>query len=188
MKGIQIVIVIFLLGSISVAQAQTHQLVVLKRDRILARFYEGDMMRFAIYPEKKFRYDRIVAFTDTTIITTQDTILYYTLSKIDLRNKLDGGLNLKVIGTTLITAGIILPLGDWINVDLIQNDDYSFDRGIGTTSAVLIGTGAAMIALNKSHITLYGRKKVKIVDKNSLLYKEQFVPDKGYISPYIPRN
>jgi hypothetical protein len=160
-----------------VSEAQK-QVVVMKKDRVIQRYNQGDFIRYSISKPKNFKYDQIVELTDTTIITRNDTIPYYKVKLIDTQGELQSGITLRKIGYFSITAGVILPLADLINVELVQDQEssYSLDRGVGITSAALITTGAALLLIKKPYLKLQFKNRLMIVRQDSPLYKAITLP------------
>lgn len=160
-----------------VADAQK-QVVVMKKDRVIQRYNQGDFIRYSTGKPKNFKYDQIVELTDTTIITRNDTIPYYKVKLIDTQGELQSGITLRKIGYFSIVAGVILPLADLINVELVQDHEssYSLDRGVGITSAALITTGAALLLIKKPYLKLQFKNRLMIVRHDSPLYKEITLP------------
>jgi hypothetical protein len=160
------------------------QVVVMKKDRVIQRYNPGDFIRYSTGKPKNFKYDQIVELTDTTIITRNDTIPYYKVKLIDTQGELQSGITLRKIGYFSIAAGVILPLADLINVELVQNQEssYSLDRGVGITSATLITTGAALLLITRPYMKLQFKNRLKIVRHDSPLYKAITLPPPNAVS------
>jgi hypothetical protein len=154
------------------------QVVIMKKDRVIQRYNPGDFIRYSTGKPKNFKYDQIVELTDTTIITRNDTIPYYKVKLIDTQGELQSGITLRKIGYFSIAAGIILPLADLINVELVQDQpsSYSLDRGVGITSSTLIATGAALLLIKKPYLKLQFKNRLMIVRHDSPLYKAITLP------------
>jgi hypothetical protein len=160
------------------------QVVVMKKDRVIQRYNPGDFIRYSTGKPKNFKYDQIVELTDTTIITRNDTIPYYKVKLIDTQGELQSGITLRKIGYFSIADGVILPLADLINVELVQNQEssYSLDRGVGITSATLITTGAALLLITRPYMKLQFKNRLKIVRHDSPLYKAITLPPPNAVS------
>jgi hypothetical protein len=160
------------------------QVVVMKKDRVIQRYNPGDFIRYSTGKPKNFKYDQIVELTDTTIITRNDTIPYYKVKLIDTQGELQSGITLRKIGYFSIAAGVILPLADLINVELVQNQEssYSLDRGVGITSATLITAGAALLLITRPYMKLQFKNRLKIVRHDSPLYKAITLPPPNAVS------
>ncbi|HYG19104.1 MAG TPA: hypothetical protein VD816_09240 [Ohtaekwangia sp.] len=150
------------------------QVLVMKHERVIKRYNTGDPFSYSIGSPKNFQRDRIVGITDSTIITRSDTISSHTIKFIHPGEM--EGVTLRRIGLFAIAAGIVLPLADWINVSVVQDESYSFDRGVGITSAALITGGAAILIFKKPYIRIRRMKRVMIVDRDSPLYEPVTLP------------
>jgi hypothetical protein len=154
-----------LLSTLCVAQ---QQVVVTRRQHVVKRFETGDLIRYSMGKRNQFRHERIVELTDTTIITNNDTLLYYQIMLVDLEET--SKITLREIGFNMMAAGLLLPLADMINVGVIQDEKYEFNRGIGLSAATLFTAGALMYILDKPYLKLGYRNKLKIVDRDSPLF------------------
>lgn len=180
MKKLLVLFFALLIGMIAHAQ---QQVVVMKKDRVIHRYNVGDFLRYSTGKKKDFRRDQIVELTDTTIITRNDTIPYYKIRLIDMHQEAQSGVTLRQIGYYSIAAGVLLPLADLINVGLVQDKSYSFDRGVGITSGALIATGAVLLLISKPYMKVQFNKRVMIVGYDSPLYKSPLPLRKAFSDP-----
>lgn len=180
MKKLFVLFFALLTGMVSNAQ---QQVVLMKKDRVIHRYNVGDFMRYSTGRKKDFKRDQIVELTDTTIITRNDTIPYYKVRLIDIHQEAQSGVTLRRIGYYSIAAGVVLPLADLINVGLVQDKSYSFDRGVGITSAALITTGTALLLITKPYMKVQFNKRLIIVGYDSPLYKSPLPLRKAFDDP-----
>lgn len=184
MRFVLAVILCLLLATSALAQ---YQVVVMKKANVVRRFSTGDMIRYSMSTKKHFKRDRIVAITDTTIVTSQDTLLTHKIALIDIESDIPpSGITLETMGVYCIAAGIILPLGDLINVAVVQDQKYEMDSGVAITSASLIGVGALLVIVDKPYIKLRMTNRIMIVGYDSPLYKRSRTPAPNQFS--IPGN
>lgn len=144
------------------------QLVVIRKQNVVKRFETGDLLRYSLSDRKHFRMERIIEFTDTTIITTNDTVPYYKVMLVDIGPQ--HKITIREIGFNAMAAGILLPLADMINVSVVQDEKYEFSSGVGLTSATLITAGVLMYILDTPYFKLGHRNKMKIVGRDSPLF------------------
>jgi hypothetical protein len=93
----------------------------------------------------------IKLITDTSFITATDTIMLSEIKRVDGRTTYDFT---RSLGIKMMTAGIILQFGDYVNVTLVQNQSYSFSPAITMLSAGMIVTGFLVHRVRKPCITL----------------------------------
>jgi hypothetical protein len=171
MKKLSLITVVLLLTASS-SYAQLRQVVVMKKQNVVRRFNTGDFIRYSLSNRKHFVREKIVELTDTTIITTQDTIAYHRIAMVDIESDAPpSGITLEKIGMYSIAAGIILPLSDLINVTVVQNEKYEPDSGVIITSATLVAVGAMLMIVDKPYIKLRMTNRLRIVDRDSPLFK-----------------
>ena len=180
------VIVLLLLCLISqTAIGQSRQLIVLKNEQILARYQAGDIIYFAGANHKEIQVQRILDFNDTLIMMSEDSIVYYKIKKLDLRERKKTTF-LQKLGATMMLAGVVLPAAEIVNTGLVQKDDVSISRGVTTTSFTLLAVGSAFSFIKKPYFKPGRKYRLLIVDKRSPFYKQKPVPE-GYESPYLPK-
>ena len=163
-----IAIILFSLFFCSPAKGQ-HQLIVLKKGRVVKRFDVDDFIRYSTAKKKDFVRERIVELTDSVFITTNDTIAPYQIRLIDVGRNETPGITGRKVGMYALQAGVILPLGDWVNIRLIQDRHYEPDPGLSIASVALITTGALCLILDKPYRKTISYR-LRIVDHTSPLY------------------
>jgi len=151
-------------------QAQ-HQVVVLKKGEVTARYNVDDHIRYSTSTKRHLVQDIIIELTDTTIITRNDTIPYHHIRLIDVRAKQDAGITMRTIASYMIAAAVLLPVIDLINVTAIQKESYEFNENLGYTSLALASAGVLILVLDKPYQKMGRKKIVRIVDYKSPLYK-----------------
>ena len=90
------------------------------------------------------------------------------------------GLTVEKFGRDCIGAGVALFLGDLINVALVQDESYDFNRGVVIASATMVDTGIILRLLGKEYMKIKLRNRVLIVDYDSPLYKKPFIPSSQF--------
>jgi hypothetical protein len=168
----------------SSAIAQQRQLIVLKNEEVLARYQKGDALHFARADEKEIQIQRILDMNDTLLMMNMDSVAYYRIARLDIRGR-KSATYAQRLGAYMMVAGVVLPLAELLNTGVIQNDEPSVSPGVWATSAVLIGTGSALVFIKKPYFKPGRKYRLIIVDERSPFYKEKSQSE-GYISPYIP--
>lgn len=165
---ISIIILLLICGGH--ATAQQRQLVVLKKERVLARYQVGDLLTFSRTGEKKIQQQKILALNDTLIMMNLDTVAYYRIKKLDIRGRRTSTFAER-LGAYMMIAGVVLPLADLINTTAIEKEDASIDRGVAVTGVALF-SGGALLFFAKGKYFKPGRKnRILIVEKDSPFYK-----------------
>jgi len=86
---------------------------------------------------------------DSAFVANNDTIPFNSIKMVHIGNKRESNL-LTTAGPILISAGVVILAIDYINRGLIQEGGYTWDSGIGVTSAALVTSGALIILLRKN--------------------------------------
>lgn len=182
------VILFFLALFCSGAAYSQRQLIVLKHEEVLARYQKGDVIHFARATDKEIQIQRILDLNDTLLMMNFDSVAYYRIVKLDLRERKENTFAQK-LGPYMMVAGAVLPLIELLNTGVFQdeNREASVSPGVWVASGVLVG-GGAMLAFIKKPYFKPGRKfRLMIVDERSPFYVEK-PGSEGYVSPYIPKN
>src|SRR5262245_41494428 len=92
------------------------RLVLTKRSKLMASFYEGDRIRFQRKGEDDFTNGVITGIhRDFIKLGEYDTIYWYEIKKVDVRDRPNMGFVTAGKGRVLIAAGVILLLADVLN-------------------------------------------------------------------------
>ncbi len=112
-------------------------------------YHIGQQLNYQLQGHKSFESSLITNILDSAFVTNNDTIPFSTIKMVNISNKREAGI-LTTAGPILISAGVIILAIDIINRGLIQDGDYSWDSGIGVTSAALVTSGALIMILKKN--------------------------------------
>ena len=154
------------------------QLVLLRNERVVKRFYPGDDFIFKLKGSKTIKRSYVNYLSDTAIVTHRDTIAFHRIDRIYFNYEMFSNR----LGAKLIAAGVVLMLFDQLNVVLIQHDKPRLDPGISRVSAGFVIVGLPMVLIRKKSQKMTFKYHLLTVKKSSPFY----MPDpKGFISPYI---
>ncbi len=156
LKVMAFMLISFLCGSL-LAQPQ---LVLLKKDRVITRFEEGEYIRFQRKDDGGFIRALIVGIHSGYFIVSTDTIYTYNIARIDLRKKVTTNIKGASIGKGLITAGVALALIDLFNTVVIRDEPFGIDNRVAGVSVGLIGVGGLMQLVNNNFFKIGRHKKV----------------------------
>ena len=116
-------------------------------------YYVGEQVEYQLTNSKSFESGAITNILDSAFVANSDTISFSSVATVNIRNKRESTI-VDAAGPVLISAGVVLLAIDAINRGLIQEGGYTWDSGIGNTSAALITTGALIIILKKNKVKL----------------------------------
>ncbi len=163
-KNVILIIIFLLAGLFTPCKAQP-KLQLLKGDKRIIYFKEGDYIRFKRNDRDHFTVGYIAGLTADYFRIKDDTTYIYQLEKIDLSGGENTGFKTQSIGIYLMTAGLLLFFGDMINETVVNDNSYTVNAGVTTASAVLVGAGLLMQFVNNDNFVIGRRKKVVVLDK-----------------------
>lgn len=160
----------FLIGFILIGMSATaqNQLVLMKRGKVIARFNEGETMKFKM-KDNTVKEDVAIQFTDFSIITLSDTLVHNTIEKIHV-GKRRKPTALNKAGTLLMVVGVGYFVIDGVNTLFFVEGQEGLDKGVVTTSLILTSVGAACKFIRNPYQKLRGIS-VRRVDPSSRYYK-----------------
>jgi len=142
------------------AQVRQTKIILVVRNNIIARYQEGEDIRFQRKGNDYFSYGTITGIHQEYFkIGEADTVYLRQIRRIDLHNKSNTNFNLSGAGQKLIAAGVILYLADGI-----AHDFSSVSPGIITVSVAFVGVGMFTQFFNNNFYKIGRRKKVAIVE------------------------
>ncbi len=112
-------------------------------------FNIGEQINYQLVGQKTKEMRLLTNILDSAFVVNNDTIPFSTISMVNIGNKRQSGI-LTTAGPILIYAGVIILAVDFINRGLVQEGEYTWDSGIGLTSAALVTSGALIMVLRKN--------------------------------------
>ncbi len=109
----------------------------------------GEQINYQLVGQKTMKMSLLTNILDSAFVVNNDTIPFSAIKTVNIGNKRERGI-LSTAGPILISAGVIILAIDFINRGIVQEGDYTWDSGIGVTSATLITSGALIILLRKN--------------------------------------
>lgn len=117
-----------------------NQLVLLKRGTVIARFNEGETMKFKM-KDNSLQEGVVLQFTDVSVITLGDTIEFASIDKINVKGHRKPT-TLNKVGTLLMIAGIGYFVIDQVNTLFFVEGQSGIDENVVKASVVLTAVGA----------------------------------------------
>jgi len=146
------------------------QLVVLKNGHVRALFKEGEYLRFVLKKGHRHAEGHIVELNSFSMITSNDTVQFKDILKIDIRKHRGPARTSSGIGGLLFLGGIVYLAVDQLNVAAGINAQNSTPAEWLVPLAV-IGVGAAMIFIRPRYLQLNGIQYLQTVDYTSPFYE-----------------
>lgn len=146
------------------------QLVIMKNGHVRAAFKEGEYIRFVLKKDHRHAEGHIVELYDFYMITSNDTVKFKDIHKINIKKHRGPARTSSGIGGLLFLGGIVYLAVDQLNVASginAQNDTPA--EWIVPIAA--IGVGAAMIFIRPKYMKINGIQYLQTVDYNSPFYQ-----------------
>ena len=150
---------LFLLSFQLGAQAQSKDFLLLKRgsnQKSQIRFYAGEELTYQSRKLGYFITDQIVKIDKDFIYLTENILSPADIEAIDIRDKDPRNRTLRNLNALFLGAGGIL-----LVVEVVNSGEIS--EGVGITSAVLLGTGLALLPVRYKIFKNEGKNRIQLV-------------------------
>ena len=155
---------------LSISAHSQKQLVVLKNGQVQAAFKEGEYLRFVMKKNHRHAEGHIIELYDFYMITSNDTVQFKDILKIDIKkHRGPAGWN-KGIGGLLFLGGIIYLAVDQLNVAIGVNSSSSPEEVY--VPLAVSAVGAAMVFIRPKYKRLNGIQYLQTVDYRSPFYQK----------------
>ena len=134
-------------------EISAQSLALIKKNKVLIRFTKGDNILYSVRPSGKLVAGKILTITPDHFVTDSDTVQLSDIKRLDIRDSQHRNA-LRSSGIKLIVAGVLLGLGDFLNVTVVQDQPYSYQSGVTLTSAALMLTGFSLYRLSNRKMKL----------------------------------
>lgn len=131
-----------------------NQLVLLKRGTVIARFNEGETMKFKM-KDNSLQEGVVLQFTDVSVITLGDTIEFASIDKINVKGHRKPT-TLNKVGTLLMIAGIGYFVIDQVNTLFFVEGQSGIDENVVKASVALTAVGAGFRYIRSPYHKLRG--------------------------------
>ncbi|MBK5278392.1 MAG: hypothetical protein JJE09_05970 [Bacteroidia bacterium] len=129
------------------------QLVLVKKNKVITRISEGELIRFRRKGQEHFTKGYITGIQQESFRINEDTTYLYNIAAIDLRGRPNANFKVRQSGIMLIMAGSALVL-----INVINSQDLN--PGIAAVSGAFIATGIFMQFVNNDIYKISHRRKV----------------------------
>ncbi|HWA34867.1 MAG TPA: hypothetical protein VG737_12085 [Cyclobacteriaceae bacterium] len=162
----RIVVALITLLTIALDSHAQKQLVFMRRGAVIARYTEGEEIK-CVLKNKRRTSGFIVELEDFRMITSNDTINFLAISKIDTRkhNPIDVR---KGIGGLLFLGGIVYLSVDQLNAALGYSKP-GFDQA-DWNAVIATGVGAAILFIRPKYKKLKQGTIIRAIDHRSPFY------------------
>ena len=137
------------------------QLVLIKREDVLQRYYPGDDFVFRLKGSKTIRRSYVNNLSDTAVITHRDTIPFHEIDEVyHPRSRF-----YNTMGVFLVAGGV-----GYFVIDQINNS-FDFDRSVMSFSAPTVAVGLPLALLRPKWQPLNRKVRLRTVKKGSPFFR-----------------
>ena len=144
------------------------QLLLIKGEKVLARFNPGDEFVISLKGEKKKLRSYVNNLFDTAVLVHRTVIPIHKIDKVYFKQS--GLVNL--IGKFLVVAGVAYFLIDQFNVIVVDGNEATLNDNVTNTSVALVAVGLPMVLIKKKYRRIHGRTRLMVVNETSPFYLE----------------
>lgn len=149
-----------LLGLLCIQQVEAQrQLALLKGDKIITKYGEGEYIRFQRKDEDGFIHAMITGIYPGFFIVGGDSIFTYEVARVDIRKKSQRNYKASLIGRRIIQAGVLLLVADVFNTIVIMDKEYGWN-GASNASLIIIGVGGLLQWVNNDYFKMNHKRKL----------------------------
>ncbi len=140
------------------ADAQ-RQLALLKGNKIITKYEEGEYIRFQRKGEDGFVHAIITGIHPGYFMLGRDSVYTYEVARIDIRKKSQRNYKASMIGSRIIQAGVLLLAADVFNTIAIMDKDYHWNEA-SNASLIIIGVGGLLQWVNNDYFKMNHKRKL----------------------------
>lgn len=147
------------------------QLVIMKNGQVRASFKEGEYLRFVLKKGHRRAEGHIVELSDFSMITSNDTVNYKEILKINIKkHRGEASWGRRIGGGLLFFGSILYTAIDQANVAYGVNAQNN-TPGQWITPLALSGVGAALLFIRPRYARINGIQYLKMVEYTSPFYQ-----------------
>lgn len=146
------------------------QLVLLNKERILARFVPGDDFIYKLKDKKGYVTSFITEIREFSVVTFNDTIQFASIDRVSLKGQPQRK-GSRLLSKFLITAGVAYFVIDQFNNIVVQGNQPDMDPTVWKPSLVLVATGYAMRLFRKRSQRIRYPGRLLAVERGSKFYE-----------------
>jgi hypothetical protein len=158
----------FVLLIVSFLSLGQTQLVLLKREKLIARFEYGDDIKYKLKKSTLYTKAVMLGATEFAILTFNDTVPFSTIERVSLKGHRSSS---SLLSKFLITAGFAYFALDQVNHVIIQGQKPDLEPTVWKPSLVLVATGYALKLARKRSLRIRFPAKLIAAEPGSAFYR-----------------
>jgi hypothetical protein len=160
---------ILLLSASFLSLGQT-QLVLLNKEKLVARIGYGDDFTYKLKKSTHFTHGVMLGATEFAVITFNDTIPFSSIERVSLKGHVQRN-GLTLLSKFLITAGMAYFVLDQVNHVIVQGQKADLEPTVWKPSLILVASGYALKWTHKKSQRIRFPAKLLTVERGSPFYK-----------------
>ncbi|GHM99500.1 hypothetical protein WSM22_09900 [Cytophagales bacterium WSM2-2] len=162
-------IVFFILVFVSLSSFSQKQLVIMKNGKVVARFTEGEYVRFVLRNHRHAE-GHIVELENFSMITSNDTVKFKDILKVNIKKHRAGGRWSRGVGGTFFIGGLFFLAIGQANAAIGVHSSTLTDEQLFVPLG-FSAVGAAMVFIQPKYKRLNGIQYLKTIDYTSPFYQ-----------------
>jgi hypothetical protein len=163
---VKVILLSFCLWGCTISVIGQHQLVLIKKEKVLQRYSEGDRIRYQLNGSNDINRRLILGIYDSLIRTDRDTISVFKIQRVYF----DHVTAYNKLGSVLVVGGAGLFIIDQFNTLVVRGDDFSVDDDLTVISASAVLAGLPLMLVKKKYHKIRYPTRLLIVDDQSPFY------------------
>jgi hypothetical protein len=164
---LNVVIAIVLFFVTSRVEAQT-QLVLLNKERVLARFSYGDDFIYKRKRAKHYTTSAIASVREFSVITFSDTIPFSAIERVSLKGHQR---KLPLVSEFLIKGGVLYFIIDELNNIVVQGQKPDLEPSVWKPALIMVASGFIIKLIRKESQRIRYPAKLIAAERGSKFYK-----------------
>lgn len=164
LNKIRITIILYFVA-VAICQGQ-HQLILLKNEKVLGRYREGERIRYRLKGSSEISKGLILGIYDSAFRTDRDTIPIHKIDRVYANRTMFHN----KLGASLVIGGTGLFLIDQFNTVIIQKESFSTDAGVTRASIIAVGAGLPLMLIKKRYYRIRYPSRILCVNPESPFY------------------
>lgn len=140
------------------SEAYSQSYLILRKQGTVRKFdfFAGDEFIYKMEGFDNFFRDKIVDFADSTLILQNNVLHLSQLVEVDVRNSDSNRSDfLRYMETLLPVIGIGYMALDFINIAIVDGQDYQMDSGVLSFTTAMVATGVGLRLMRKKVFKLH---------------------------------
>lgn len=163
------IVLVFLMWAPALSSFGQNQLVLFNREKILARFSNGDDFVYKRRNAKHYTKSFVTDLKEFAVVTFNDTVPFSEIDRVSLKGFPHKRFSL--LSKLLITGGLLYFVIDQVNNIVVQGNKPDMNPAVWRPSLVLVSVGFALKVVHKNSQKIRYPARLVTVARGSRFYQ-----------------